>query len=50
MEIEVYDIQYYPWPSCSKHHQLNELINYKLVNIVAKIFSNTLIFLLQKCE
>ena len=33
---------------CSKHFTFNELIYNNLVNVVAKIFSNTLIFLLQK--
>ena len=38
-------------PSCSKLCLLQMLINDKLVNsVVAKVFSNTLIFLLQKCE
>ena len=33
-------------PSCSKHCWLNELVNDNLVIVVAKVFSNTLIFLL----
>ena len=36
-------------PSCSKH-QLNELVKTNTLTVVAKAFSNTVIFLLQKCE
>ena len=35
-----------PGLSCSKHCKLNEPINDNLLTVVAKVFSNTLIFLL----
>ena len=36
-----------PGPTCSKHHYLNKLVNDKLFTVIAKVFSNTLVFLLQ---
>ena len=36
--------------SCSKHHYLNKLVNDTLLTVVAKVFSNRLIFSTAKCE
>ena len=37
-------------PTCSKHRKLKSLLMTNSLTAVAKVFSKTLIFLLQKCE